>query len=379
MEDLEALRREIAALRAENERLRAQRRAAAERSSTPYDDAWRTLTTSVPQLLIPMVNEVFGEHFSEGARVLLHPNEQLFATSEGRTERRVTDTNFSLLEEPGLPGEGFEIREDSLRKQYLFECESKAVNSAILVRMTEYAVKAGVRSAERTNRVNLRVSIPRSAILSLRSTENTPDEMKLEIIMERGSGSSTVRIMKLSDYNPDIIFEKKLYLLIPFLLFNDEKRFQQIQENEEAYQALLEEVRSVFQRVDALISEENESALMDTFTSKALRAMTHTVVNGLTETFPKIQKGVNGVVGGNIIEFEALRIKREGIREGIQQGIQQGHRSGKQEGITDTFNTVTERLINLGTNGSTIEAVTGYDRSRIDAIAQRLHRTVSWG
>ena len=375
MEDLEALRGEIAALRGENERLRAQRRGGAERSSTPYDDAWRTLTTSAPQLLIPMVNEVFGEHFSEGARVLLHPNEQLFATSEGRTERRVTDTNFSLLEEPGLLGEGFEIREDSLRKQYLFECESKAVNSAILVRMTEYAVKAGVRSAERTSRVNLRVYIPQSAVLSLRSTESTPEEMELEIIMERGSGSSTVRIMKLSDYTPEVILEKKLYLLIPFLLFNYEKQFQYLQENEEAYDALLEEVRSVFQRVDALISEEHESALIDTFTSKALRAMTHTVVNGLTEKYPKLQKGVNGVVGGNIIEFEALRIKREALQEGLQQGLQRG----KQEGVTDAFNTMTERLINLGTDGSTIEAVTGYDRKRINAIAQRLHRTVSWG
>ena len=38
-----------------------------ELSSTPYDDAWRTLTTNLPNLLIPMVNEVFGESFTNQA------------------------------------------------------------------------------------------------------------------------------------------------------------------------------------------------------------------------------------------------------------------------------------------------------------------------
>ena len=112
---------------------------------------------------------------------------------------------------------------------------------------------------------------------------------------------------------------------IPFLLFNYEKRFRQIQEDEGQYAALLQEGRDVFQSVDTLIPEEEEQpSLVDLFTVKALRAMTHTVVNGLAEKFPRIKEGVNEVVGGNIIEFEALKILRKGEERGIQKGIQKG-------------------------------------------------------
>ena len=382
---IEELEARNAALQAEIELLKAERKQAAESSTTPYDDAWRTLTTNAPQLLIPMVNEAFGEHFTEKAVVALKQNEHLFFGTDGSTAKRITDSNFSVLEEDpmdGLLGDGFEIAEGTRRKHYVFECESKPVSPAILVRIVEYAIKTGVETAT-SSRAKMRIYIPRTAILSLRSTSSTPSEMELEIVMENGSGSSAVRIMKLSDYSVDAIFEKKLYLLIPFLLFNYEKRFEQIEGDDAQYHALMDEIRSVYERVDELIPREDaEFSLIDVFTSKALRAMTHTVVNRLAEKYPNIKKGVNAVVGGNIIEFEALKIKREGIREGILQGILEGKQEGMQEGIregaADAFNTVAERLINNGSDGYTIATATGYDRNRIDLIAARLNRKVSW-
>lgn len=42
------------------------------------------------------------------------------------------------------------------------------------------------------------------------------------------------------------------------------------------------------------------------------------------------------------------------------------------------FTTVAERMIQRGMDGPGIAAVTGYDRSRIDSIARRLNRSVSW-
>ena len=43
------------------------------------------------------------------------------------------------------------------------------------------------------------------------------------------------------------------------------------------------------------------------------------------------------------------------------------------------FETVAERLINKGYTGSAIADATGYDRTQINSIAQRLNRTVTWG
>ena len=206
-----------------------------------------------------------------------------------------------------------------------------------------------------------------------------PDEMELEIVLEHGSGRSTIRVMKLSDYGVDAVFEKRLYLLIPFLLFNYEKRFQQIEGSESEQETLKETFRDMFRKIDELTGNGDDgTSYMDVFTNKALRAMTHTVVNHLAEKYPKIREGVNQVVGGKIINFEALEIKKAGIREGRQAGLREGRQVGLQEGEANTFYTVAERLIQNGSDGRTIAAATGYDRSRIDAIARQLNRTVAW-
>lgn len=36
------------------------------KSSTPYDDVFRTLLNDCSSLMIPVINEVFGEHYSGG-------------------------------------------------------------------------------------------------------------------------------------------------------------------------------------------------------------------------------------------------------------------------------------------------------------------------
>ena len=278
------------------------------------------------------------------------------------TEKRISDTNFAIesSDSAGNPlGNLFRIEDGAIRKQYIIECESKPVSGRILVRIAEYAMKAGIEAGTGARSGELKIWIPRTAAVSLRSTENTPESLRLVLETEEGQIGTTVPVIRLSDYTIDAIFEKKLYLLIPFFLFVYEKQFREIEEDERACQMFLDEVRTVFQTVDALIpAEEDTFSLMDMFTSKALRAMTHTVVNGLAEHYPKIREGVNTIVGGNILEFDALRIKREGAAE--------------------ERTTVAERMIHDGLSGDKISLFTQLERKDIDKIAKRIHRSVSW-
>ena len=39
-------------------------------SNTPYDDVFRTLLNDCSQLIIPIINEVFGEHFSGDEKIV---------------------------------------------------------------------------------------------------------------------------------------------------------------------------------------------------------------------------------------------------------------------------------------------------------------------
>ena len=59
--------------------------------------------------------------------------------------------------------------------------------------------------------------------------------MKLVIRTENGQVDTTVQVLKLSDYNVETIFDRKLYFLIPFYLFNFEKQFPEISQDEKKF------------------------------------------------------------------------------------------------------------------------------------------------
>ncbi len=44
-------------------------------SSTPYDDVFRTLVNDCSKLVIPLINEAFGEHYSGDEEIRFSPNE----------------------------------------------------------------------------------------------------------------------------------------------------------------------------------------------------------------------------------------------------------------------------------------------------------------
>ena len=53
---------------------------------TPYDDSFRTLLTDCKRLIVPLVNEMFGENWQETENVELYQNEVFITT--GADEKR---------------------------------------------------------------------------------------------------------------------------------------------------------------------------------------------------------------------------------------------------------------------------------------------------
>ncbi|MCD8156225.1 MAG: hypothetical protein LUD53_02005, partial [Clostridiales bacterium] len=180
----------------ETERKRAQ-------SNTPYDDVYRTMANDCRMLLIPLINEVFGESFTGKEQVVFSPNEHFINRPDGEEEKRITDSSFTII---GVK-----------TKKYLFECQSTPDNS-MLVRILEYATQAALDENEIVADT-LRVEIPNCAVLFLRCTKNTPDEMHLEIAAPKGTLVIDVPVMKAQRYSLEEIFEKKLLFLIPFYIF----------------------------------------------------------------------------------------------------------------------------------------------------------------
>ena len=97
---------------------------------TPYDDVFRTLLNDCSSLIIPVINEVFGECYSGKEQIVFSANEHYLNRQDGDEEERVTDTSFRIL--------GKESRKYHLR------CQIGAVDS-MLVRFFEYDTLSRIR------------------------------------------------------------------------------------------------------------------------------------------------------------------------------------------------------------------------------------------
>jgi len=86
-------------------------------TNTPYDDVFRTLLNDCSTLILPLLNEVFGEHYSGEETILFSPNEHFLNQQDGKEVERITDSSFKVL--------GKEL------KKYHLECQSSADNSML--------------------------------------------------------------------------------------------------------------------------------------------------------------------------------------------------------------------------------------------------------
>ena len=271
-------------------------------SGTPYDDAFRTMTNDCSNLLIPVINEVFGKEYPADAKVIFGRNEHFINTMDGDLEKRITDSSFKIVEHAGKTSE-----------KYLIECQSRP-DSTMVVRIFEYVSQIALdENMISGNRMT--VEIPRAAVLFLRSNKNTPDNLEIEMITSGGTLSLDIPTLKLASYDMCDIFGKKLFFLIPFFLFNREKIFKECETDEGKLKELLGEVSMLIHRLD----DEMEAGHLSAYNRRIIIDMCKLVSETLTEGYRRVKEGVKKIMGGKVIETEAARIYKEGDRNRLKQ------------------------------------------------------------
>ncbi len=280
---------------------------------TPYDDVFRTLVNDCTSLMIPVVNEVFGEHYTGEEKVTILPGERFIKRQGTDTKEKITDSCFEI--------HGITI------KRYHMECQSTADHS-MLIRMFEYDSQIALDNGEVIGNC-LTLTFPCSAVLYLRHTKNTPDVMTLEIKTPGGDISYEIPVLKTQKYTIEEIFDKRLLFLIPFYIFTYESHFSEYEENGKKLKELRNEYALIRQRLDELsrigqISEYVKCTLVD---------MSNKVIEQLASKYAKVRKEVTSVMGGKILEYEAKTI----LQRGIQAGLQEGRQAGLQEGRLQSY------------------------------------------
>ena len=264
-----------------------------------YDGVFRTIINDCSWFVLPLINEVFGEHYSGTETIEFHPNEHFISQNDEPDSKRITDTNFTVT--------------GSTVKKYHLECESSKYSTRILVRIFEYDAQIALDESEIEGET-IKVTFPNTAVLYLRNSRKTPDSMKVRIIVPGDSAEYTVPIIKMSDYTADDIFRKKLYMLIPFYIFNFEKQFEAINQDEEKLKEVVKEYRSIVKKLSDLT--ENEE--ITSFDKRTIADLSGNVIDELAKNYEKVQKGVGEVMGGPMIETEAKKILMRGRDEGIE-------------------------------------------------------------
>ena len=272
-------------------------------ANTPYDDVFRTLLNDCPKLVLPVVNEVFHEHYTGNEVIVFSPNEHFLNRQGGEELERITDTCF--------------VVQAAAAKQYHLECQSTPDNS-MLVRMFEYGAQIALDGSEIKEGV-LEVEFPQAAVLFLRHNGATPDMMRIKIITPGGELGYQIPVLKLQEYALVEIFEKGLLFLLPFYIFVHESRFEQYTQGSQELERLWKEYAYIRGRLEELCSQGK----IDEYTKCTLIDMCNKVVDNLAANYDKVREGVKEIMGGKLLDYEAKRIKVESYEKGISQGRQQ--------------------------------------------------------
>ena len=171
-------------------------------STTAYDDSFRTLLADCKELVIPVVNEAFGENYTGTEEIIFSPNEHFLNQDGGNEEKRITDSAFII------------VRADGVRKRYHIECEAN-LDDTIIVRMFEYDAQIALDDGKMAGHT-FTVSFPHSAVLALRHTEKTPDIMHIRVVTPGGETGYDVPVVKVQQYS------WRCKLFVGFCCFIDE-------------------------------------------------------------------------------------------------------------------------------------------------------------
>ena len=291
-----------------------------------YDGAFRTILNDCRKLIIPVINEIFGETYTGEEEIQFFPNEHFIDQQDEADRERITDTNFTIL--------------GKIPKKYHIECESSLPDGKITIRLFEYDAQIALDAGEVTEET-LTVTFPNTAVLYLRTYKKTPDKMKYVIITPGGTVQYDVPIMKVQTYSLDDIFEKRLLMLIPFYIFSHEKGFPEYNSNEQKLAELKAEYQEILKRLDEL----EQQGVIGAFDKRTIIELSGDVIKEIAQKYENVQKGVGDIMGGALIETSARRLKNEAENETKKQTALKLLKRGKQtveEIAEDTGLSITE-------------------------------------
>ena len=291
-----------------------------------YDDVFRTILNDCRDLIHPLLNEIFGEHYSGREPIHFGTNEHFMNQRHGQSDKRITDSSFTVS---GI-----------VLIRYHLECQSTS-DTTMDRRMFEYDSQIALDDSEKLDDA-LVLSFPKSAVLFLRQTAGTPDNMQIRLKLHNTQKEVNLEIPILSivNYTADELFQKNLLILLPFHLFYYEKQFPKMEQDA----ASRERLKEIYINIRLRLEEMGRQGTITEYTCRTILDLSRRVAENLCQKYDNIRKEIVSIMGGEILEYEAKTI----LNEGKKQGWILGHESGLAEGLSTGRMTTYLELVKEG-------------------------------
>lgn len=271
-------------------------------NNTIFDDVFRTMVQKMPELLIPLINEVFGTSYNEN-----EPFRHLRNEHEEEFGKIITDSIIVIR-----------------NKTYHIECQSNDDNT-MAIRMVQYDFAIALEQATKTGRV-YEMDFPDSCVIYLRHTKETPNKLQVKVNFANGNSCMyDAKVIKVQEYTKDDIFKKKLLFFLPYYIMRYEKNVHEISSDPEKLKGLLIEYSEIRKNLEKDLCDTDKAVLY-----KNLIDLIIQISDYIFRSEYDAKKGLGEVMGGKILELYSERMERldretqEALEKGKAQGMAQG-------------------------------------------------------
>ena len=263
-------------------------------SSTIFDDVFRTMLEKMPQLAVPLINEVFGTSYPEDVKIIQKRNEH--QTKKGRI---ITDSHLLIA-----------------NRIYHIECQSTD-DSTMVIRMIEYDFAISLEQVQKENG-RYRMYFPQSCVLYLRGIKKR-DTISVELVMPNGGTVEyTVPVVQVQEFTCDDMLRKRLLFLLPYHVIKYEQE-KDLDTDREKWKEFLDECKKIESYLEENFLEKGNEKLYRDMVELIIRIADHVFRDN-----EKVRKGFGDVMGGKVLELESDKLIQRGIEQGLEQGIEQG-------------------------------------------------------
>lgn len=224
------------------------------------------------------------------------------------------------------------------------------------IRMVEYDFAIALENGRRIGR-KYYLEFPKSCVIYLRCTKNTPDFQEVEMKLPDGQVCEyRIPTVKVEHYTKDSIFEKNLLMLLPFYVMRYEESAYTLDKDSEKLQKLLREYEDIRIKLEKDLSRFGRAEVYTDLNKLIVR-----ISDYIFRKEEKVKRGVDKVMGGKVLQLESERLREEGMAIGKARGKAEGETIGMMRGEA-RLSALINRLILDGRSDEIQKVVTDADR-----------------